>query len=343
MNIETYCVECDLECTADIVTRRETIAIKGESVEYDANVAVCPVCGAEIGDSRVESGNLAAAYDEYRERHSIVSPGRIKQIRSAMGLSVREFSRFLGFGEQTAAKYERGSIPDVLHSNTVKMAATATGASMLLEMNREYISEDTARKVSSYIEALVSSGGGTTAHEATCLATAKPSKMNGYRPFDAERTAYVVYALAEKCSALFKTKLQKAMFFCDSLSFERTGTSMTGITYAHADFGPVMNDYALLIARLKSDGVISLEPSGWGSVVVPASEPPHTLGGDELEIIDEVALFVDSFNSSGELSDYSHGLAAWKTTRSGELIAYGKSHGEVSAAVQARMDGNRKA
>lgn len=334
--VDTYCVECDAERAAYLVDRRETLTIRGEDVEYAARVAVCPVCGADIGDSRVDAANLQAAYDEYRRRHSLVSPGEIRRVRAAMGLSVREFSRLLGFGEQTAAKYERGSIPDVLHSNTVKMAATEAGASMLLNMNREYVSEDTARKVASYIGSLASSGGGPDALGAAC-GGAGPSRLNGYRAFDAARAAYVVYALAERCPALFKTKLQKAMFFCDSLAFERTGASMTGTVYAHADFGPVMNGYALVVAGLKADGVIGLEQRGWGTVVVPASEPPCPLGAEELAIVGEVAGFVESFGSSTELSEYSHGLAAWKETGSGELIAYGASFGEVSRAVEARM------
>ena len=45
-----------------------------------------------------------------------------------MGSSSAEFSLFLGFGEQTVAKYEAGTLPDELHSNTMRMASTKEGA-----------------------------------------------------------------------------------------------------------------------------------------------------------------------------------------------------------------------
>jgi len=48
-----------------------------------------------------------------------------------MGSSSAEFSLFLGFGEQTVAKYEAGTLPDELHSNTMRMASTKEGAAGL--------------------------------------------------------------------------------------------------------------------------------------------------------------------------------------------------------------------
>lgn len=71
-----------------------------------------------------------------------------------MGLSLREFSKFLGFGEQTTAKYEKGSIPDLLHSNTIRMASNVNGAKLLFQMNGQSLNQSSQQRIRSYIQRL---------------------------------------------------------------------------------------------------------------------------------------------------------------------------------------------
>ena len=88
----------------------------------------------------------------------IVSTRSVIDLRKRIGLSVREFSRFLGFGEQTAARYERGSVPDTLHSNTIRLASDADGARLLLALNRRQMREESIRLVEDYIAELKMKG-----------------------------------------------------------------------------------------------------------------------------------------------------------------------------------------
>lgn len=57
-----------------------------------------------------------------------------------------------------------------------------------------------------------------------------------------ERLAALVSTLASECRSLYRTKLQKAAFFCDFLACERLGRSISGVRYAHATYGPKMDD-----------------------------------------------------------------------------------------------------
>ena len=86
-------------------------SLEVEDVSRMVEVAVCPYCGSVIDDSRLEEGNLDLAYELYRASHDLVSAKEISALREDMGLSLREFSRFLGFGEQTAVRYEKGALP----------------------------------------------------------------------------------------------------------------------------------------------------------------------------------------------------------------------------------------
>lgn len=68
-------------------------------------------------------------------------------LQNGAGLSLREFSRFLGFGEQTAARYEIGALPNLLHSNTLEMAYNPEGSSLYL--NGEALSGESRGEVQS--------------------------------------------------------------------------------------------------------------------------------------------------------------------------------------------------
>ena len=116
--LSTYCPECDCEVDARLEHRIETLPVKGEQTSC---------CGEVIGDSRIEEGNLRRSYSAYCAAHGLMAPDEVKELRNSYGLSLREFSKFLGFGEQTIARYEAGAIPDDSHNTMLKLAFSAVG------------------------------------------------------------------------------------------------------------------------------------------------------------------------------------------------------------------------
>ena len=153
-SIQAFCPACGQHADARIVERCAVMRFRGEDVAYSALSAVCPNCGVRIADPQLEGTNLERACDRYRAAHGLVSARDIARLRARTRLSLRELSRYLGFGEQTIARYERGDMPDLLHSNTVKMATTPEGARLLLRFNGDRISERSRKKVELYIEEL---------------------------------------------------------------------------------------------------------------------------------------------------------------------------------------------
>lgn len=343
-SIRTYCIECDEELVAPIQTISDSIIIKGEPIKYDAKVAVCPACNGIIADSCLESENLKTAYAKYCDLHNLVKQNEIVELRQAMGLSLRDFSKFLGFGEQTATKYEKGSIPDLLHSNTIRMASNIGGAKLLFQMNGQSLSQPSQQKVRNYIQRLEDGDDISViwwnGMASLFMDEKEPaSNANGYRIFDSARLTALVVRLAVKCKDLYKTKLQKALFFCDFLAFEKFGRSLTGMRYAHADYGPIMNDYDMHISKMVRDGDIVLAQYGWGKVIAPASKIPDVVFSvEEEQLIDTVAQFVNTFTSTTEISNYSHSLTAWRSTANGEIISYDLSNNEIWRAIECRLN-----
>ena len=340
--IETFCPECDCEVTASIERGTETLPVKGERTSYDAEVAICPCCGEVIGDSRIEEGNLRRAYSAYCAAHGLMAPDEVRELRNSYGLSLREFSKFLGFGEQTVARYEAGAIPDDSHNTTLMLASTAEGAASLLSVREGHLSERTAAAVRRFIEGGAPFSGAAGAFVPRQWPTPEmlhPSSLNGFRPFSLDRVAAVVCELASRCKDLYKTKLQKAMFFADFLCYARTTRSMTGLAYAHADYGPVMDAWDGIVATLRDAGTIELSEKGWGEIVLPRRCPEGVLSDDELRLVDEVANLVDTFRTSSEISSFSHELDAWRHTKSGQFIEYDSNSAQVEDAINRRMAG----
>lgn len=338
-SIETYCPSCDSDVTATITERLETLSVRGCPTEYVSHVAVCPLCGNDIGDMAVDSRNLKAAYDAYRLANHVMSPEQIRSLRETYGMSLREFSRFLGFGEQTVAKYERGTLPDKSHSNMLALAETSDGANFLLGCNAGSLSDDSIRKVENFIQRkqVERDPFFDFADYMNEALNAPPSRENGYRRRDDSRVSALVCSISSRCTDLFKTKLQKAMFFCDFLACERFGCSLTGLRYAHADYGPIVDGYDYLLGNLEHQGIIKREERGDGEIIVPLLDRDSDFTSEELDLVNEVARFVNSFRYAKDISDYSHTLVSWRNTPSGKTIHYNMNMGEISEAVSRRL------
>lgn len=338
--LDTYCPECDGEVRACLRTQPASLSVRGEDVSYAETVAVCPTCGCAIGDSRIEGANLERAYGQYRARHGIMSPDEIRDLRASYGLSLREFSKFLGFGEQTAYRYERGDLPDQAHSNALRSACTINGARLLLSQNRAKLTSKSVARIEQRLQAM-EAGAAEEARQHLILEEREadaPSAANGYRRLSLERVCSLAFILAGKCKELYWTKLQKAAFFADMAYFERTSRSLTGLTYAHATYGPVIDRKEEVRFILAERGIVDFREYGYGEILVPLTFDEMPFTEDELAFIDEIAEFVNTFSNATGLSDYSHTLSCWKDSVDGETIEYTGSNGEILRAVGDRMN-----
>lgn len=338
--VDIYCPECDAEVHACLRNQPAILSVRGEEVGYSETVAVCPTCGEIIGDARIEGSNLERAYDAYRMLHGILSPEEVKTLRHSYGLSLREFSKFLGFGEQTTYRYEHGDIPDQPHNTTMLSARTIEGARLLLAQNRGRLSARSLARIEQRMQTMVDGAAERTRLRRTLedRESDGPSAANGYRRLDLDRVAALVYELASRCRDLYWTKLQKAIFFADMICYERYSCSLTGLSYAHATYGPVMDRMDEVRCILVNRGAIGFREYGWGEILVPLQSGDLPFNAEEMTLIDEIARFVNSFNTATELSDFSHKLNCWGGRVDGEIIEYTSDNGEVGAAMLERMN-----
>lgn len=155
----------------------------------------------------------------------------------------------------------------------------------------------------------------------------EPSIMNGFRKLDWHRMSQMAAFFAKHCKQLGRTKLNKAMFYADYSCFAATSCSMSGLIYARATHGPVINQYDAIFGEMVRDNVLveNLVVSGPYESTVYSSDielGKEVFTPEEQRILENVALFINGFDTASELSDYSHKENLWINTENGNLVSY---------------------
>jgi len=164
MNKEDFCPHCEEITPFRLITKRETLPVMGEAVEYQARVRRCAVCGGEYAPTELEEENFKTAYDIYRQRHNLLNPQQIKAIREKYGLSQRNFSRLLGWGDITVHRYEAGALPDTAYNIMLVLIDEPLNALKVFMLNRNNLAPGVAEKLKTRIQELIRKSGRNTGY-----------------------------------------------------------------------------------------------------------------------------------------------------------------------------------
>lgn len=323
--VHAICDACFAEVDAPISIVRESVAVRGMPVTEDFEYPICPECGNRIGHAPTMDRNLEKQYRRYRDLRDIPQPEEIVALRKRYGFTQRAFAAVLDMGIASVQRYEHGALPTAAHAHLLRNMRDPRYARERLLGNRKKLGSDEVDKALSAIEGCL---GGSVDYAfvrielldgmASCA-----SPETGMRSLEAARLRETVVFLASHVRDLYRTKLNKVLFYLDFASFRDAGVSFTGLKYAKAEFGPVPDQYELMLAAL-TDGVdLSLLEQGEGQVVV--SNRPSDLAGfsaDEIELLKAVCAFANTFASSADLSHFSHGETGWLETPLGQIIDY---------------------
>ena len=145
--IDTFCPECWLSVTAEIENRNESHVVKETEIETVSQIAICPLCGTDIGDSRLEDANIQRAYDLYRKVRGVIFPQEIKELRAKYGISQKSLGVLLGIGEASIVRYEDGSLPSNSNNLLLRSAMNESFMRGVYEQNGSRIPKFQQRKI----------------------------------------------------------------------------------------------------------------------------------------------------------------------------------------------------
>jgi uncharacterized phage-associated protein len=146
--------------------------------------------------------------------------------------------------------------------------------------------------------------------------------FTGNRVFSLEKMAAMISHIASATSDLYKTKLNKLLFYADFINYHSYGNSISGSRYVHLPYGPVPDGYEDTLDTLNHYGVIDvLKQNSADLVRLGDNKADQFLTTEERATLDWVLAKYGSMSAS-QLTEISHREKAYKNTKTGEEIAY---------------------
>lgn len=322
-----YCEVCGKEVETKIIACKEVFHVFGEDIEVDAQVMVCADCGEELFNEELDSATLICAYNTYRRKHKLLLPEEIRGIREQYGLSQRSFARLLNWGDKTIRRYENGAVQDRAHNSLLLFLREPENMRTYLTENETALDEKQKDRLLRTVEKLERDTEERFGRRFFDLFfSGVPSEENGFKAFDYDKFCAMVLFFAYKSSELLKTKLMKLLNYSDMIFYKENGISMSGLKYVHLPYGPVPDNFDILLGKMAADHIAHINVFYDGAYerhqVVPESDIPEDAFTDtETEVLERIYEKFKNFGSA-EISDYSHKEKGYRSTRKGEIISY---------------------
>jgi len=304
-----------------------------ESFEIVYHCYVCKDTNEQFTTAEFDHINQVQVHNQYRSKYGIPFPNEIKNIRNQYGVSASKMSEILGFGANSYRLYESGEMPSVSNGRLIRTVAEPVSFIKQVQASAALLNEKETSK-------LIAAGEkAEKKHKKTLwdqlfleqnLFFESPNEFTGYVIPNFDKIALVIDFYSQHCKNLYKTKLNKLLFYADFLSYKKSGTSITGLTYRAIPFGPVPADYDKVFLRLNDNGKIEIneiayENGQYGEVIkAKKQEGDSTLKPEEMEVLNKV---VQKFKkaSSKNLVNISHKEKAWiENHEKREKISYQK-------------------
>lgn len=325
---KVFCPVCNKKVDYKIIT--EIIdEYKGYKVNVKQNIAVCDNCGERIYVSELENENLKNLYQKYRDMSGIVSPEDIIEFRKKYDISQRELVAILDWGKMTINRYERGGLPNQSHSDILKLIIK--NESYFKEKVEEaYKNERINQKTYDNIMQIgISSRNNKERNFVISQLSHNPSKYNGFTGFDLDKVENLISYIADKVNVLYKTSVNKYLWYIDFNNYKKSCKSITGIRYERYAYGPIIenkNYELILLIDDKFEKII--EENDYNEITKIQSKKNYNLdmfSKDEMEVIDNVIDILKD-KTCRQISDLSHEEDGWLNTNNGELISYEYAH-----------------
>lgn len=320
------CPYCETDQKIKKVIRKETLPVLGEQIEFKAEVYKCNACKGEFATTDIEEENFRKAYNIYRDKHHLLRPERIREVRLKYGLGQKDFSRFLGWGEITIHRYESGSLQDMAHNETLLLIDDPHNAFKIFELMRDHLAPDLTRKIENRIKELLANEDRTFLLPYLIKEENVVSVETGFKAFDLEKIENLILFIAIKCEGVLKVKLNKLLWYIDFKHFKDNTVGITGATYLHLPLGPVPMDYELLTLKLQGEESLEAQELIFGdytgeNFVAKQDADMRLFNKKEIETINLVLGRLGHLGSR-TLTDRSHEEAAYKMTTRRQVISY---------------------
>jgi uncharacterized phage-associated protein/DNA-binding transcriptional regulator YiaG len=279
---------------------------------------LCEDTKEQFTDDELDNINIAQVHNQYREKYGIPFPEEIKSIREKYDVSASKMAEILGFGPNTYRLYETGEMPSVSNGRLILSISQPEEFIRQVEASSHILSSKEVTKyveTAKQLEAKEKSNYWEKLFERQIFQFEKPNEYSGYKKPDFEKVSQVIAYFNDKVE-LFKTKLNKLLFYADFIMYKRTGHSITGIRYRAIPYGPVPVEYEKLYLKLQDDQKINIVEVGfdngnYGELIRSNQKAEFEIFSEtEIKVLEDI---VNKFKglTTKQVVDISHNELAW--------------------------------
>lgn len=321
---KSYCDNCDKK--VDYFVKEETInQYKGYEVNVVERIGVCKSCKSDIYIPELESQNFKNLYDKYRELAGLISIDEIIGLRSKYNISQRELTAILNWGKMTINRYENGAPPSQSHSDYLSLLLS--NPKIFEEKTKEAFESGRIKKgtFNKVIEGIDAQEENNLRDKIIESLSHNEDEFNGFRSFDIERLNNLIGYLSDK-ARIYKTSLNKYLWYIDFLNFKENLMSITGLRYEKYTYGPIIEKYKYEdILKSFNDKFSKIEIEDGDciktTILSKSNYDMSIFKEEEREVIDKVINLFKTKNSN-EITELSHKEKAWLEKEDKELISY---------------------
>jgi putative zinc finger/helix-turn-helix YgiT family protein len=114
------CFKCDkgkmMPGIADV-----TATVRGKEIAVRTEAMVCNRCGFHVMTDAQSDGYTIARADAYRTKHGLLTTKELKQIRERLGMSFRNFAKYLKVSEASPKRWEAGLVQDEAMDELIRL------------------------------------------------------------------------------------------------------------------------------------------------------------------------------------------------------------------------------
>nr|WP_295928926.1 type II toxin-antitoxin system antitoxin SocA domain-containing protein [uncultured Dyadobacter sp.] len=285
-----------------------SLTFRKEEFEVVTHYYECADSGDRFTDDSLDELSTVQVHNQYREKYGIPFPDEIRQIRARYGVSASKMSEILGLGANSYRLYETGEVPSVAIGRLIISIRNPEAFGQQIAASAHLLSP---KEVQKFTQA-------TQDPELKLIPQrAFPSGMNGYRQPDFDKIAGIIaFFYLYKQVPLFKTRLNKLLFYTDFNAYRLTGFSITGLEYRAIQFGPVPAQFQKMYVNLSEQGQVNIEEQyfgngAYGDEIMPALPFNEALfSNQDMKVLEFVAGRYGNLGTD-DIVSCSHQEIAW--------------------------------
>ncbi|MCK9226098.1 MAG: DUF4065 domain-containing protein [Candidatus Muirbacterium halophilum] len=317
------CPFCETNDSLKIINKIDMLNIRGEDIGVDTTYYKCNNCENEFEINDLDKYDLA--YRKYREKHGWLQPEDIKSIRKKYKLNQKEFSDILGIGEITLSRYENGALQDKVYETLLRLANDPIEFLNMVSNSDDFLSDKKKHYIIEQLQEEIRDKNKIFDIIKKVIKLDNINEFSGNIPFDIDKLVNLIVFLCK--DGILKTVLNKLLFYCDFSYYKNFNCSITGSSYVHNHYGPVVDKFEYIFAGLVEGNFLEysevIYPNGYtGELYTSKRDFDVKLFDDnELEIIINIKKQLGD-KTAKELTELSHEELCYKKTDFQNYISY---------------------